>query len=226
MFRIRLPHFQRNWKWPKVLIALMVLELGGTVPALALFGIASPNLYRTALWRIGSDNGFNSSPLQILYAYANYRPIPKTPFVWSQTYVPLPPLPPKSNQISNPILTILSKQINRLQRRRLRALYVRAASKMCHVHPAHLVPHPRHNRQPRNRNPLDRLDVRPDGTRSFRPQAPVEHSLVHLEKLFLRKAIWELSLLSTSKRSVCYDCGYAVRPYPLSPTFPSDQSEN
>lgn len=75
----------RKWKWPKVLIALMVLELGGTVAALALFGIASPDLYRTKLWQIGSDNGFNSSPKQILYAYANYWPIPKTPFVWSNT---------------------------------------------------------------------------------------------------------------------------------------------
>jgi len=55
------------------------------VAALALFGIASPDLYRTQLWQVGSDNGFNSSPLQILYAYANYRPLPKTPFVWSQT---------------------------------------------------------------------------------------------------------------------------------------------
>jgi len=85
MARLGLPHLQRRWKWPKVLIALMVIELAGTVPALALFGIASPNLYRTKLWGIGSDNGFNSSPLQVLYAYANYRPIPKIPFVWSQS---------------------------------------------------------------------------------------------------------------------------------------------
>ena len=61
----------------------MVLELLDTVAALALFGIASPNQYRTAMWQIGSDNGFNSSPNLILYAYANYRPIPKTPMVWS-----------------------------------------------------------------------------------------------------------------------------------------------
>jgi len=61
----------------------MIFELAGTVAVLALFGIASPDLYRTTLWQVGSDNGFNSSPLQILYAYANYRPIPKTPFVWS-----------------------------------------------------------------------------------------------------------------------------------------------
>jgi len=81
----RLPYFSRTWKWPKVLIALMVIELGGTVAALALFGIASPDLFRTQLWQVGSDYGFNSSPSQILYAYANYQPIPKTPFVWSGT---------------------------------------------------------------------------------------------------------------------------------------------
>jgi len=75
--------FSKQWKWPKVLIALMIIELGGTVAALTLFGIASPDAYRTEMWRIGSDNGFNSSPDEILYAYANYRPIPKIPLVWS-----------------------------------------------------------------------------------------------------------------------------------------------
>jgi ABC-type proline/glycine betaine transport system permease subunit len=85
MFRFRFPHFSRKWKWPKVLIVLMVIELAGTIPALALFGIASPDLYRTNLWAVGYANGFNSDPKQILYAYANYRPLPKTPFVWSQT---------------------------------------------------------------------------------------------------------------------------------------------
>jgi len=63
----------------------MVLELGGSVAALAMFGIADPNLYRTKLWQIGADNGFNSSPSTILYAYANYRHIPSIPFVWSNT---------------------------------------------------------------------------------------------------------------------------------------------
>jgi hypothetical protein len=81
----RLPYISRRWKWPKALIALLVLELGGTVAALALFGIASPDLYRTKLWQVGNDNGFNSSPLEILYAYANYRPIPHIPFVWTKT---------------------------------------------------------------------------------------------------------------------------------------------
>jgi len=80
----------RRWKWPKVLIALFVFELAGTVAALALFGIADPDLYRTKMWQIGSDNGFNSSPAEILYAYANHVALPKTPFVWSQTYAALP----------------------------------------------------------------------------------------------------------------------------------------
>lgn len=62
----------------------MILELGASVAALSLMGIASPNLYRTKLWTVGADNGLNSSPTQILYAYANYQPIPTTPFVWSQ----------------------------------------------------------------------------------------------------------------------------------------------
>jgi len=81
----RLPSISRRWRWPKVLVTLFVIELAGTIAGLALFGIADPNLYRTRLWQIGFDNGFNSSPSQILYAYANYRPLPKTPFVWSQT---------------------------------------------------------------------------------------------------------------------------------------------
>jgi len=77
--------YTTRWKWPKVLYALFIIELAGSVAALALFGIASPDLYRTILWRIGYNEMFNSDPNQILYAYANYRPIPTTPFVWSQT---------------------------------------------------------------------------------------------------------------------------------------------
>ncbi|KAI0996153.1 hypothetical protein K3495_g12026 [Podosphaera aphanis] len=66
-------------------MALMTLELAGVVATLTLFGIAQPNLFRTRLWQVGYDNGFNSSPAQILYAYANHRPVPKTPFVWTET---------------------------------------------------------------------------------------------------------------------------------------------
>ncbi|KAI9648290.1 hypothetical protein NHQ30_002922 [Ciborinia camelliae] len=79
------PIMKRKWRFPKVIIWLNVIELAGTVAALVLFGIADPDLYRTNLWQIGYDNGFNSSPDEILYAYANYRPLPKIAFVWSQT---------------------------------------------------------------------------------------------------------------------------------------------
>ncbi|TGO88837.1 hypothetical protein BPOR_0139g00110 [Botrytis porri] len=76
---------KRKWKFPKAIIWLNVIELAGTVAALVMFGIADPDLYRTILWQIGYDNGFNSSPDEVLYAYANYRPLPKIAFVWSQT---------------------------------------------------------------------------------------------------------------------------------------------
>jgi hypothetical protein len=72
----------RKWRWHKVLWFLIIAELPFTVANLALFGIASPNLYRTILWAEGGRMGFNSDPKTVLYAYANYRPV-KTPLVWS-----------------------------------------------------------------------------------------------------------------------------------------------
>jgi hypothetical protein len=74
----------KKWRFFWVMIGLMLAELAGVVATLALFGVADSRDYRGNLWRVGFDNGFNSSPDQILYAYANYRPIPKTPLVWSQ----------------------------------------------------------------------------------------------------------------------------------------------
>ncbi|KAI4159323.1 MAG: hypothetical protein LQ342_006646 [Letrouitia transgressa] len=62
---------------------LFVLELVIEIAALALFGIAQPDLYRTRLWQEGADHGWNSNPNEIIYAYANYRPI-HTPLPWSQ----------------------------------------------------------------------------------------------------------------------------------------------
>lgn len=72
----------REWRLPKVVWALMVLEFPFTVANLALFGIASPNLYRTILWHQGYVMGFNSDPTTVLYAAANYRPV-SIPLVWS-----------------------------------------------------------------------------------------------------------------------------------------------
>lgn len=63
----------------------MFFELIGLIPILVLFGIEQPDLYRSKFWQIGFDNKLNSNPNMILYAYANHRPLPKIPFVWSQT---------------------------------------------------------------------------------------------------------------------------------------------
>lgn len=72
----------RAWRLPRIVYFLMIFELPFTVANLALFGIASPNLYRTTLWRIGGEKGFNSQPSFVLYAYANYRPV-TIPVIWS-----------------------------------------------------------------------------------------------------------------------------------------------
>ncbi|KAF4554199.1 Hypothetical protein D9617_5g070760 [Elsinoe fawcettii] len=74
----------RQWRLPKVVLSFFGIELCLTVAALALFGIADPNLYRTKLWLDGALNGFNSHPEQVLYAYANHEK-PVIPLVWSQT---------------------------------------------------------------------------------------------------------------------------------------------
>ena len=65
------------------MLILFVLELPLSIAALALYGIAQPDLYRTRLWQEGANHGWNSSPNEITYAYANYRPIPN-PLSWSQ----------------------------------------------------------------------------------------------------------------------------------------------
>ena len=77
--------FYRNWRARKAMWWIMVAELAGVVPMLVLFGIAQPDAYRTALWKIGFLNQLNSNPNMILYAYANHRPLPHIPFIWSQT---------------------------------------------------------------------------------------------------------------------------------------------
>ena len=68
------------------MLALLIAEFPFTVANLALFGIASPNLYRTKLWQEGSNHGWASRPDTILYAAANHQPV-HTPLVWSNLYV-------------------------------------------------------------------------------------------------------------------------------------------
>lgn len=73
--------------WPRAHLRalgwLIPVELVVLVPILVLFGIAQPDMYRTDMWRIGFENKLNSNPDMILYAYANYRPLPDVPFIWS-----------------------------------------------------------------------------------------------------------------------------------------------
>jgi hypothetical protein len=72
----------RQWRWPSIIWGLLALEFPFTVANLALFGIASPNLYRNILWTEGGKLGLNSDPTTVLYAAANYRPV-TIPVVWS-----------------------------------------------------------------------------------------------------------------------------------------------
>jgi hypothetical protein len=70
------------------MIALFIIEFPLTIAMLTLFALAQPDTYRQRLWQDGADNGFNSSPAVILYAYANHeRSSLKIPMVWSQLYV-------------------------------------------------------------------------------------------------------------------------------------------
>ncbi|KAL0935405.1 uncharacterized protein CTRU02_209996 [Colletotrichum truncatum] len=76
---------QRRWLLRPYMWAIFPLELAGLITVLVLFGIAQPDLYRTKLWEVGHAYGFNSSPNIILYAYANFEPLPKIPLVWTRT---------------------------------------------------------------------------------------------------------------------------------------------
>ncbi|WPG97816.1 Hypothetical protein R9X50_00059700 [Acrodontium crateriforme] len=76
----------RRWRLPQLMTALFILEFPLTVACLTLFGIADPNTYTTKLWQNGADQGFNSNPNEILYSYANYKPI-NVPLVWSSFLV-------------------------------------------------------------------------------------------------------------------------------------------
>lgn len=75
---------RRPWRHRKIYYYTMIPELATIVALLVLFGLAQPNTYRTLMWQIGYNNGFNSNPNMILYAYANHVPLPTVPFVWSQ----------------------------------------------------------------------------------------------------------------------------------------------
>lgn len=83
--------FKRQWTAvsKKAMWYLIPLELVALVPCLVIFALAQPDLYRTDLWQIGFNNGLNSNPNMIVYAYANYQPLPHVPLVWSQVLTDL-----------------------------------------------------------------------------------------------------------------------------------------
>ncbi|KAL2756574.1 hypothetical protein ACRALDRAFT_1069365 [Sodiomyces alcalophilus JCM 7366] len=70
---------RKRWTWLLTLAELLCL-----IPLLVLHGIAQPDTWRTTMWQVGYDHGWNSDPRMVLYAYANYRPLPTIPMVWSQ----------------------------------------------------------------------------------------------------------------------------------------------
>ena len=76
-------YLARTWRTPRLLLVLFTLESALTIAALALFGIASPNLYRTKLWADGYSLGYNSSPDEVLLAAANHKSF-SIPLCWSQ----------------------------------------------------------------------------------------------------------------------------------------------
>jgi hypothetical protein len=77
--------FKRPFRAPKTMFWLLIPELLATVGTLVITALEQPDLFRTKFWQIGYDNGLNSDPNMILYAYANHRPLPTLPFVWSST---------------------------------------------------------------------------------------------------------------------------------------------
>lgn len=74
-----------DFRHTKPLFIMCLIEFPFTIATLALYGIADPDTYRTALWTQGAQFGWNSDPIEILYSYANYAPI-QPPAPWNQLY--------------------------------------------------------------------------------------------------------------------------------------------
>ncbi|KAJ5217217.1 hypothetical protein N7468_010225 [Penicillium chermesinum] len=74
--------FPKQWRDRKLILYLMAAEFPFVVAMLTLTGVASHDTYQSLLWKVGYQNGFNSSPDEAIYAAANYRPY-KAPIVWS-----------------------------------------------------------------------------------------------------------------------------------------------
>ncbi|OHE92276.1 hypothetical protein CORC01_12445 [Colletotrichum orchidophilum] len=63
---------------------MLCLEAIVVFTALALFGMAHPNRFRSRLWRNGGEEGWCSNPRMRIYFYANHEEPPEIPLIWSQ----------------------------------------------------------------------------------------------------------------------------------------------
>lgn len=121
----------RQWRTPKTVLGLLVFEVPLTIAALALFGIAQSDLYRTRFWQEGADHGWNSNPNQLIYAIANYRPV-KAPLPWRQLFA--------SSTRGTSRLPANMVQHDKLQRSDLSPLRLHPSLQRNHVHHIRLPP--------------------------------------------------------------------------------------
>ncbi|XP_014560979.1 hypothetical protein COCVIDRAFT_33999 [Bipolaris victoriae FI3] len=70
---------------PLLFLSAMLVDLILAITLISLFASAYPDRFRTALWRNGGSEGWNSDPQQRVYDYANYRESPPMPLIWDQS---------------------------------------------------------------------------------------------------------------------------------------------
>lgn len=194
----------RQWRTPKTLIAFFAVELALTVAALALYGIAAPDLYRTSLWQEGSNHGWNSNPNELVYAAANYRPVVE-PLPWSQLYVSM-------ILYSQYIMTDCIVQHHRLQRRHLCTIALYRSLQDDHVHHPHLPSASLAPDPSRSLRPLRRQYPRSSGTRHEQQgPPPVWSAMVHHQVLRTTGRGESERILYAGKRRFRRDCPTLVR---------------
>ena len=62
----------------------LALESIAVITCLTLSLVTQPYHLRTTLWAAGAQHGWNSDPHERVYFYANYKPPPPVPFIWSE----------------------------------------------------------------------------------------------------------------------------------------------
>jgi hypothetical protein len=66
--------------------AAFAAELSIQLAVFALFASAYPDRYRSLLWLTGGVQGWNSSPEERIYFYANHKEPPEIPWIWIQRF--------------------------------------------------------------------------------------------------------------------------------------------